>query len=475
MIFKSRMLISILVLISIGFIVSAISSVQIAKELRLKRLTEQDLPLILDNAHSNIEKTLLKPEVIASMMASNSFLISWVEGDTKNIKQIRNYLSGIKKKYNLFTVFVALENHHQYFFDHGLSIFKRPTWANDNWYLKIKNSNNESEANLAYNHKNDKMIFYINNKMKNSKNKLLGIVGIGLNINKIDNELKNYSNVYGKNVYLLNTKGELLSLEKTSQYLAHVRGNAQLKRLALQLREGHKKLFTYYSNGIEYLVGMRFIKSLNLILCIDIPVKKATQPMLDSLVITIILGCFLLCCILYLIFKMMNKYQAKLEAAAWYDQLTGLLNRLFFIEKYSKEDERHLRSQRDMMLLMADIDNFKEVNDRLGHVCGDAVLVRCAQILHDAMRLTDVVSRWGGEEFMLLLPETSLKEAINVAQRLKNLIENDSHLISLTKRKITISIGLHIFCPGETMDWHFEMVDKNLYKAKKAGRNCIVY
>lgn len=97
MIFKSRMLISILVLISIGFIVSAISSVQIAKELRLKRLTEQDLPLILDNAHSNIEKTLLKPEVIASMMASNSFLISWVEGDTKNIKQIRNYLSGIKK------------------------------------------------------------------------------------------------------------------------------------------------------------------------------------------------------------------------------------------------------------------------------------------------------------------------------------------------------------------------------------------
>jgi len=102
MIFKSRMLISILVLISIGFIVSAISSVQIAKELRLKRLTEQDLPLILDNAHSNIEKTLLKPEVIASMMASNSFLISWVEGDTKNIKQIRNYLSGIKKNTTYF-------------------------------------------------------------------------------------------------------------------------------------------------------------------------------------------------------------------------------------------------------------------------------------------------------------------------------------------------------------------------------------
>ncbi len=475
MIFKSRMLISILLLICIGFVVAAISSFEIAKESRLKTLTEQELPLILDNAHSNIEKTLLKPQVIASMMANDSFLRNWIANGAKNIKQINVYLSHIKKEYSLFTVFVVLDSNHKYFNEHGILTSMSDTWETNNWYLNLKNSANESEANLAYNSDKRKTIFYINNKIKNAQNKLLGIVGVGLDINKVESILKNYSNEYGKDAYLLNEKGELLLPEKGSSYLAHEQGNTALKRLALQLRGGNKELFTYYTDGIEYLVAMRYIKSLNLILCIDMPVKKAIRHIRDSLIITGIVGCVLLCCILYLILKIINIYQSKLEAAAWYDQLTGLLNRRFFIEKYSKEDERHLRSQRDMMLLMADIDYFKEVNDRLGHVCGDAVLVRCAQILHDTMRLTDVVSRWGGEEFMLLLPETSLKESLKVAQRLKNLIENDAYLISLTKRNITISIGLHIFCPGESMDWHFEMVDKNLYKAKKAGRNCIIY
>ncbi|MCK5818043.1 MAG: GGDEF domain-containing protein [Psychromonas sp.] len=475
MIFKSRMLITILLLMGIGFVIVAVSSIEIAKESRLKSLTEQELPLILENAQLNIEKTLLRPQVIASVMSNDIFLHDWIENGSKNINKITDYLSQIKKEDDLYTAFVVLDSNHQYFHGKGILSIWPERWVKDNWYFRLKNSAKSSEVNLGRNLDKNKMIFFINHKIINAQNKLIGIAGVGLNINKIITKLKIYSNEYGKYAYLLNTKGELVLSQKEGDTLLHEQRNEALKRFALQSLGGNKKLFTYHTSGTEYLVAMHYLKRLNLILCIDLPVKNVTNPMVRSIIITAIVGCFLLCFILYLIFKMMNIYQSRLEDAAWYDQLTGLLNRRFFIEKYIKEDERHLRSQRDMMLFMVDIDSFKDVNDRLGHICGDAVLVRCAKIMHETMRLTDVISRWGGEEFMLLLPETSLKKSITVAQRLKDLIAKDAKLIALTKKGITISIGLYPYCAGETMDWHLEMVDKNLYKAKKAGRNCIMY
>ena len=177
---------------------------------------------------------------------------------------------------------------------------------------------------------------------------------------------------------------------------------------------------------------------------------------------------------MYLILKTVNSYQKKLEKIAWWDHLTGLFNRTSFTLQYQQEESRHKRNHSEMVLLMIDIDFFKHVNDSKGHLQGDKVLLQCANILQKTLRPCDIIARWGGEEFIVLLPETDKAEAVKTAERLRLLVQNNSQLNHLTGTGLTISIGLSVFDETQNMDWHISMADKQLYKAKDNGRNCVV-
>lgn len=106
---------------------------------------------------------------------------------------------------------------------------------------------------------------------------------------------------------------------------------------------------------------------------------------------------------------------------------------------------------------------------------GDKVLKQCAKVLKDGLRPTDILVRWGGEEFIGLLPDSSLDEGVKVAERLRFLVENDALLISLSKSVLTVSIGLALYDQDKSMDGHIKMADQQLYLAKQLGRNRIAY
>ena len=100
---------------------------------------------------------------------------------------------------------------------------------------------------------------------------------------------------------------------------------------------------------------------------------------------------------------------------------------------------------------------------------------RCAAILQSGLRLPDIIARWGGEEFIVLLPDITLVKAVSLAERLRELIANDAILHELTETGVTISVGVSPFDVTKTMDWHINLADKQLYKAKRNGRNCVIY
>jgi diguanylate cyclase (GGDEF)-like protein len=156
------------------------------------------------------------------------------------------------------------------------------------------------------------------------------------------------------------------------------------------------------------------------------------------------------------------------------DPLTGMLNRRYLIERLAEEMKRSKRQEYPMSFMMIDIDDFKLYNDRSGHQAGDLALEMTAQCLKSALRGADVASRYGGEEFCILLPQTSLTEAISIAERIRRRITRVRfpHGKSQPLGSVTVSIGVSAFSPGvDTPETIIEAADRALYLAKSRGKN----
>ena len=165
----------------------------------------------------------------------------------------------------------------------------------------------------------------------------------------------------------------------------------------------------------------------------------------------------------------------KLEEFSYKDGLTEIANRRLFDDFYSREWYNAIREQKPISVILIDIDFFKQYNDFNGHIIGDACIKQIAQMLESCcVRPRDLVARYGGEEFAIVLPETHLEDAIQVATKILHMMDqaNLPHRASPISENVTLSMGVKCILPTEKNDKiHFlNLVDQNLFKAKQTGR-----
>jgi len=170
-----------------------------------------------------------------------------------------------------------------------------------------------------------------------------------------------------------------------------------------------------------------------------------------------------------------RKAESKLIEMATTDPLTGVLNRRAFSDQAQREVSRAFRYHRSLTVILLDIDHFKQINDTYGHLYGDKVLVRTAELINTCLRSIDSHSRHGGEEFLVLLPETTEDEALLLAERLRVTLESASLETENGSIHITASFGVASWESGEhNLQSAINRADKALYKAKHTGRNRVV-
>ncbi len=165
------------------------------------------------------------------------------------------------------------------------------------------------------------------------------------------------------------------------------------------------------------------------------------------------------------------------QEAALTDVLTGLRNRRYAIERLAQECASALRSDRPLSLLMIDIDHFKTINDRFGHAAGDSVLVEIARRLQATLRSSDIIARIGGEEFLVIAPDTPKAEAFKLAERLRQAVAARPVMVGQTALTVTISIGVADQAASgcQNTDQLLNAADAALYAAKAAGRNRVSF
>jgi diguanylate cyclase (GGDEF)-like protein len=166
-----------------------------------------------------------------------------------------------------------------------------------------------------------------------------------------------------------------------------------------------------------------------------------------------------------------NDLIAELKSTADHDVLTGVFNRRFVMHMLHLEIERTLRTARPLSCIVLDTDHFKLINDRSGHDAGDVALQHVCQVLTQGLRITDTLGRQGGEEFMLICPDTPHATAIDVAERLRLALQSHPLEIEGNSLVLTASFGVGTLRPEDTLESLLKKSDLALYRSKRLGRN----
>ena len=215
----------------------------------------------------------------------------------------------------------------------------------------------------------------------------------------------------------------------------------------------YKVIHNFEGKGVAYIISLEE----------DDFFVKQRQSYHFAMRMTVLLGILLLASINFFIYE-----RRRLKKSASTDSLTQLYNRHYFTPLIQQEMERNQRYKTSLCLIMVDIDHFKSINDTYGHNLGDTVLKRVASLLLKSIRKTDSVGRWGGEEFMILLPNTTLIQAHVVAEKIRYNIEQAS---IIPQKTITISLGIAEHHQESNPDPLIQRADAALYHAKERGRN----
>jgi len=172
--------------------------------------------------------------------------------------------------------------------------------------------------------------------------------------------------------------------------------------------------------------------------------------------------------------KELEKTYLQLDHLARTDPLTNLSNRRDMLEKLEYEKHRSQRSNTHFVLIMADIDDFKYINDNYGHDAGDFVLVKLSGLMRKIIRKQDIIARWGGEEFLLFLPDTDIFGGKILAEKVRKLVSETKFEFKGKKLPVSLTFGVSEYKPKLSLDECITKADKALYEGKRKGKNCVV-
>lgn len=440
-----------------------------------KQLKSSSLPLTVDNIYTKIQKQIIEPNLIASMMSQDTFMKDWLVHEENDVDQIIQYLQSITSKYQMFTAFLVSEKSQNYYTDNGLLEKISESNENNAWYFKFKNKLAENEINIDYNQfMGQSLIMFMNHKIYDDESKMIGATGIGLKTSYINEMLKYFRERYNFTVFFIDNMGKVLITEEGIGKQDQISNQAEFNRLIPEITNKEKQLFEYNHESESYLLTTKYIAELDLYLIVGAKVDNFTQSVKDAFYFNILISLFITLLITLIVLLYVRKIHGKLHKLASNDALTGLPNRRTFHNQLEHFIMLKSRRQQSLSLVFIDVDDFKMINDTQGHEVGDKVLINVASTLKNAIRKTDFIARWGGEEFIVLLIDTPIESAQLIAEQFREKIASNNVLHNQVNKKVTISLGLTQARDSDDANSLFKRVDDAMYEAKKSGKNQVI-
>lgn len=471
---KFYFVVSLIVLMVAGFLATSLTSYFVARDSITAQISEQTLPLTSDNIYSEIQRDLLRPVLISSLMASDTFLRDWAIGGETDPEQVRLYLSEIQDRYDTITSFFVSDTTLNYY--HPTGIVKRidPATAEDSWYARVRAMREPYEINIDDDTVDrSRLSIFINYRVLDYDGNYIGTTGVGLAVSSVTTLINNYQQRYGRTIYFVDRLGNI-TLTGTGTTLDEQRLQERpgLGALATQVLSNPSAALRFRNpDGEDIFLNSRLVPEFDWYLVVEQQGASGDERIASTLWINVGLAFGIMALVLFAAHFTLRSYQGQLEQMATTDKLTGAANRHVFETLFDHVAKMSLRNRKPFSVVNVDIDFFKKVNDTYGHPGGDLVLKVVADIIKAHIRESDVVCRWGGEEFMLLLEDCPEREAVERAVTISTAIRNQGIAFGRDRIQITLSCGVAEHRPGETMASLTSRADVALYEAKHQGRD----
>jgi diguanylate cyclase (GGDEF)-like protein len=459
-------------LLSCGFFATTLSGYFVSKEAIRNTIIGQDLPLTSSNIYSEIQRDLVRPVLISATMAHDTFLRDWVLKGENNVAEMARYLAEVKIRNQAFSSFFVSEKSGNYYTGDGVLKQVKEGETRDDWYFRVRDMQDDYEINVDPDLANrDALTIFINYRVFDFDERYIGATGIGLTVDSVRHLIREYQERFKRTIYFTDASGKVIVFGNQTATPPDLRARpglaAQLDRI-LKERSG---LYQFEDQGDNHILNVKYLPELKWHLFVEQNEDVALAGIRQTLYINLAISLLITLIVTFLSYLTLGHYQSRIEKMASTDKLTGLLNRHAFTVLIDKLLANYRRKPQPITFLLADLDYFKRINDQYGHRTGDQVLSNIAKLLRSTLRTADFSIRWGGEEFLLVLPGCNSEEGLQIAEKLCREIEAATPCAAHPAIRVTASFGVSQFSGSETPEQAISRADKALYAVKEKGRN----
>jgi len=474
---QRSLVLTLIALLGAGFLATSLLSYYASRASIRDNIVNTELPLTSDTVYSEIQKDLVRPILISSMMARDTFMRDWVVGGEQNPEQMTRYLNEVMTHYGAYTAFFVSNSTLTYYHAKGVLKQVRVDEPRDAWYFRVRDMADPYEINVDPDLANrDNLTFFINYKVFDYDNRFIGAAGVGLTVDAVIKLIDKYQQRYQRSVFFVDNFGRLVLTGADGgpqgAHIGQTLGEIEsMKNLVSQLPNPHSGSYEYSGQGHGHFLNVRFIPELNWYLFVDKREDGALSEIRQSLYLNLLICLVVTLIVLVLLNRVIGRYQGKIQTQATLDSLTELPNRRGFDLLAAQALQEAHREPQPLTAMLLDLDHFKVLNDTYGHLAGDQVLVGFARDLESCLRHADIVCRWGGEEFIVLLKDTDGETGLKIAEKIRHHVEQQRYSYNGQTLQLTVSIGLSTLQPNETLHTLISRADHAMYRAKQSGRN----
>ncbi|MCW8972774.1 MAG: sensor domain-containing diguanylate cyclase [Gammaproteobacteria bacterium] len=459
-------------ILTMGFVAVNLAHYYVSSNSVRDALINNELPLTSNNIYSEIQAGLLRPIYISSLMANDTFLKDWMLDGEQDVEKITRYLAEIRERYEVSSTFVVSNVTRHYYHFNGVLKRVSPDVPKDAWFFSMESHENNYRVDVDYNEaEKNTLTIFVNHKLYDHEGNFLGVTGLGLDVVRVGEMIERYMQDYQRSIYFVDKSGKIKSHHNEALIeRVNIRDMRGIADVADQLLGGERGFLHYYTEDDTILLSYRYLPELDWYLVVEQPEGEALRFIRNALYFNLAISTAITLLVLLISGYAVNLFQLRLESLARTDKLTGLTNRQYFDAVFEHALRSIGRRGKRLSLAVFDIDYLKAINDRYGHLEGDRILTQVAQLAREGIRKSDVISRWGGDEFVILFIDCDEGMAAELVEAIRRRIRQRLTL-GVEAGAATISAGVAEYQEGDTPSALLARADERLYVAKTGGRD----